>query len=111
MRAVLIRDPNKLIASSVLSSPKVSQSEIASFARMANVSEEVLRIIGTNRAWTKNYSVILGLSKNPKTPLGMSLNLLARLNDTDVKTLSTDRNVPETLRLAARKKLQAGRSE
>jgi hypothetical protein len=106
MRAVLVRDPNRLISTTVLSSPKLTQAEVESFSRMANVGEEVLRIIGSNRAWTKNYGVIVGLTKNPKTPLGMSLNFLSRLNDSDVKMLSVDRNVPEPLRIAARKKLQ-----
>jgi hypothetical protein len=109
MRAVLIRDPNRLISTTVLSSPKLTEAEVASFSRMANVSEDVLRIIGTNRAWTKNYGVILGLTKNPKTPIGMSLNFLARLNDSDIKMLAVDRNVPEPLRIAARKKLSANR--
>ena len=102
-RAVLIRDPNKLIAVAVLSSPKLSESEVEAFARMGNVSEEVLRIIGNNRSWTKNYGVIAALVRNPKTPPGISLNLLARLNDRDLKMLSMDRNVPEGLRIAARK--------
>jgi hypothetical protein len=106
MRAVLVRDPNKLIAASVLSSPKLSEQEVETFARMANVSEDVLRIIGSNRAWTKNYGVILALTKNPKAPLAMSLNNLNRLNDRDLQMLTVDRNVPEALRIAARKKTQ-----
>ena len=110
MRAVLIRDPNKMIAASVLSSPKVSEQEIAGFARMANVSEDVLRIIGSNRAWTKNYGVVVGLTRNPKTPLAMSMNMLSRLNDKDVSVMSTDRNVPEQLRTAARRKVMASRT-
>ena len=57
MRAILIRDPNKMISAAVLSSPKVTEPEVAGFARMASVSEDVLRIIGHNRAWMKNYSV------------------------------------------------------
>jgi len=108
-RAVLVRDPNRMIAAAVLSSPKLTEAEVANFSRMANVSEDVLRIIGTNRSWTKNYGVILGLTKNPKTPVGMSLNFLARLNDSDIKMLAVDRNVPEPLRIAARKRLSANR--
>ena len=65
----------------MLSSPKVSEPEVESFARMQNVSEDVLRIIGSNRAWLKNYGVILALTKNPKTPLAMSMQLMTRLND------------------------------
>jgi hypothetical protein len=109
MRAILIRDPNKMISAAVLSSPKLNDAEIEGFARMSNVTEEVLRIIASNRAWTKNYSVVVGLTKNPKTPLGLSLNLMARLNDRDVGTLATDRNVPEPLRAAARRKVALGK--
>jgi hypothetical protein len=108
MRGILIRDPNKMISAAVLSSPKLNEAEIESFSKMTNVAEEVLRIIGTNRAWTKNYSVIFGLTKNPKTPLAISLTLMARLNDRDVSTLAADRNIPEPLRAAARRKVALG---
>ena len=110
MRSILIRDPNKMISAAVLSSPKVTDNEVESFARMANVSEEVLRIIGNNRSWMKNYGVVVGLTKNPKTPLAMSLNMMSRLNDRDLATLSVDRNVPEPLRTAARKRVLANTS-
>jgi hypothetical protein len=74
---------------------------------MGSVSEEVLRTIGNNRAWTKNYNVVLSLVKNAKTPLALSMSLLNRLVEKDVKQLLSNRNIPETLRLAARKRLVA----
>ena len=104
-RAQLIRDPNKLVAAAVLSSPKLTDAEVESFAKMANVTEEVLRVIGTKRGWVKNYGVALGLVRNAKTPLAMSMQLLARISERDIKLLVVDRNVPEALRLAARKRL------
>jgi hypothetical protein len=110
MRAILIRDPNKMIAASVLSSSKITEQEIEAYARMANVSDDVLRIIGSNRAWTKNYGVVVALTRNPKTPIGLSLNLMARLNDRDLNVLSMDRNVPEPLRAAARRKVVFGQN-
>jgi hypothetical protein len=91
------------VAAAVLSSPKLTDSEVETFTKMGNVSEEVLRIIGMNRSWLKNYGVILGLVKNPKTPPGMSMQLMHRLNEKDVKMLAVDRNIPEALRLVARK--------
>jgi hypothetical protein len=109
MRGILIRDPNKMISAAVLSSPKLNDSEVEGFARMANVSEEVLRVIASNRAWTKNYNVVTGLTRNPKTPLAISLTLMSRLNDRDVDALSKDRNIPEALRSTARRKAAASR--
>jgi len=103
-RAILVRDPNRLVAAAVLSSPKLTGQEVEAIAKMANVGEEVLRVIGTNRQWTKNYGVVAGLVRNPKTPVAVSLNLLQRINDRDVKLLALDRNVPEPVRMAARKR-------
>jgi hypothetical protein len=105
MRALLIRDSNKMIAAAVLSSPKLSEPEIEGFAKMPSISEEILRIIASNRAWTKNYNVLLGLTKNPKTPLALTLNFMLRLSSRDLQMLSVDRNVPEPLRMAARKRV------
>jgi hypothetical protein len=111
IRSILIRDSNKMICQTVLSSPKLTESEVEAFARMASVSEDVLRTIAQNRKWMKNYKVVLGLTKNPKTPVAMSLNLLNRLQDRDMQGVSVDRNVPEPLRIAARKKIVAATSK
>jgi hypothetical protein len=102
-RAQLIRDSNRLVAAAVLGSPKLTESEVEAFAKMGNVTEDVLRVIAMNRTWTKNYGVVLGLSRNPKTPPAISMHLLSRLNERDLKMIAIDRNVPEAVRLAARK--------
>lgn len=102
-RAVLIRDPNRVVSSAVLSSPKLSDTEVENFARMSNVSAEVLRVIGTNRAWLKSYAVVAALVRNARTPPAISLSLMSRLQERDIKSLAVDRNVPEALRIAARK--------
>jgi hypothetical protein len=104
-RAILIRDPNKMISLAVLSSPKLTISEVEAFARAGNVGEECLRTIAMTRAWMKNYNVVAALTRNPKTPVAISMNLLSRLMDKDLRTLSTDRNIPDVLRITARKKL------
>lgn len=111
MRSILIRDPNKMISAAVLSSPQLTENEVEGFARMTSVSDDVLRTIANNRAWTKKYAVLLGLTKNPKTPLALSLTLMSRLNDRDLQQLSNDRNVPEPLRVAARKRVVGGASK
>ena len=104
-RAILVRDPNKLVSAAVLSSPKLTESEVENFAKLANVSEEVLRTIGMNRGWTKNYGVIAALTKNPKTPLAVAMRFVQRLTDRDLKMIALDRNLQEPLKLAVRKRL------
>lgn len=102
-RAILIRDPNRIVTSAVLGSPRVTEPEIEAFAAMRNVSDDVLRRIGANREWLKRYGVMCNLVKNPRTPIGISLNLVSRLGARDLKTISTDRNVPEVIRKTALK--------
>lgn len=109
-RAILIRDPNRIVSTAVLASPKLTDTEVENFSRMQNVSDEVLRIIGTSRAWTKSYLVVSSLVKNPRTPTAVSLPLLGRLLERDVKGLTVNRNVPESVRLAARKQLDVMQS-
>jgi hypothetical protein len=104
-RAVLIRDPNKIVAVAVLSSPKITEQEVESIAKMANVSDEILRMIAFSRAWTKSYAIVHALAKNPKTPVAVSMNFLQRLTEKDLRSLSTNRNVPEIIRVTARKKI------
>jgi hypothetical protein len=100
-RLILVRDPAKVIYRAVLVSPKLTDSEVESFALMKNVAEEALRIIGTSRRFIKNYIVVRNLVTNPRTPLDVTLPLLNRLTANDLKFLGLNRNVPETLRAIA----------
>jgi hypothetical protein len=108
-RSVLIRDTNKLVSAAVLSSPKLNESEVEAFTKMGNVTEDVLRTIGHNRSWVKNYGIAMGLCKHPKTPPALSMRLVYRLHERDLKMLSIDRNAKEGLRLLARKILSKGK--
>jgi len=110
MRALLIRDPNKLVSIAVLASPRLTEQEVEAYARMASLSEDVLRVIGTTRAWTKNYAVVRALTSNPKTPIAVSMGMVNRLLEKDVKALASDRNIAEPVKALARKMMQAGQS-
>lgn len=105
-RAILVRDANRLVSTSVLGSPRLTEAEIESFAGMKSLSDEMLRIIGTHREWTKRYQVVANLVRNPKTPIGISLGMVSRLNPRDIKNLTVDRNVPEVVRKHAQKFLK-----
>jgi hypothetical protein len=102
-RMLLIRDPNKIVQRGVLQSPRLTDLEVENFAAMANVSQEVLRLIANNRVFMKSYTVARNLTKNPKAPLDVTLHLLPRLTPTDLKQLAANKNIPETLRSTALK--------
>jgi hypothetical protein len=102
-RAILVRDPNRLVATAVIGSPRLTDAEVEAFAAMRNISDEILRRIARNKDWTKKYSVVASLVKNPRTPLGVSLGMISRLNPRDLKGLSIDKNVSEAVRRAAKR--------
>jgi hypothetical protein len=102
-RSILIRDPNRLVATAVLGSPRITEAEIESISAMKNVSDQILREIGNHREWTKRYTVLNNLVRNPRTPIGIALSMVSRLNPRDVKSIAVDRNVPEPVRKQAQK--------
>ena len=102
-RMVLIRDRSKLVSLAVLASPKVDPSEMESYAAMKNVQESVLRAIAANRKNIKSYAVVRALASNPKAPLDVSLPLLVHLLVKDLRMLSMNKNVNETIRKRAQR--------
>src|SRR5437879_3944530 len=109
-RRTLIRDSNKVVQRAVLQSPRLTDQEVEAFAAMANLTDEILRLIAANRVFRKNYTVVRNLVNNAKLPLDVSLHLLPMINAVDLKKLSMNKNVPETLRTSALK-LQRQRAE
>jgi len=109
-RRTLIRDSNKVVQRAVLQSPRLTDQEVEAFAAMSNLTDEILRLIAKNRNFRKNYVVIRNLMNNPKTPLDVSLHMLPMLNPLDLKRLTNNKNVPETLRTTA-SKLQRQRQD
>lgn len=100
-RMALIRDPCKVVQRAVLQSSRLTDREAETFASMASLTDEVLRIIANTRKFRRNYSVVINLMNNPKTPLDITLHMLTNITAPDLKKLTTNRNVSETLRSAA----------
>jgi len=105
-RGILIRDSNKLVATAVLKSPRITESEIESITRSRSVSEEVIRQIAHNKEWTRNYQIKLNLVNNSKTPVSDALKFLNHLRDKDLQQVARSRNIPQPVVIAARKLLQ-----
>ena len=100
-RSILIRDGNKVVATSVVHNPRITDKEVESIAAMRTISEDVLRTIALNRAWARSYPIIHNLARNPRTPLPTAIQILSRLHTRDLQSLSQNRNVPESVRRQA----------
>jgi len=102
-RSLLIRDGTKVVALAVLEAPKLSDGEVEKFALQKNVLEAVLRQIPLKRRFMKNYIVVRNLVSNPRTPLDLGLGLMKHLLTQDLKNISANKEVSETVRKLAQK--------
>jgi len=105
-RSLLVRDGTKLVALAVLESPKISDGEVERIASQKNVLEAVLRQIPMKRRYAKQYTIIRNLVFNPRTPMDVSLGLVKNLLVTDLKNLSGNKEVSETIRKMALRMLK-----
>lgn len=108
-RNILIRDPNRLVSSSVVNNPRITEQEVETISSMRSISEDILRQIASNRQWSRSYTIMHNLAKNPRTPLANSITIMSRLQLRDLLALSKNRNVPEGVRRQAQR-LHAARS-
>jgi hypothetical protein len=101
LRQFLVRDNSALVALTTLQANPITDQEVEQYAKMRNIATEVLDFIGKQRQWVGKYPVVLGLVNNPRTPLALALQLVARVAVRDLRLMAKDRNLPEAVRSAA----------
>lgn len=102
-RALLVKDRNRIVSASVLASPKLTETEVIGFAQNRSIGEELLRIISTNREWTKNYQIKVALVTNPKTPQPTAISFINHLQDRDLRALMKSKDVSSNISAQARR--------
>lgn len=100
-RNILIRDPNRVVAQAVMQNPRITENEVEKIASMRTVPEDVLRQIATSRQWSRIYTIVHNLARNPRTPLSNVMSILTRLQLRDLNALSKNRNVSDAVRRQA----------
>jgi len=104
-RAVLIRDPMRLVCIAAIKSSRVTEFEAAGYAGNPQLAEEVIRHIASKREWTKLYGTKYALCRNPKTPIPDAMRLLPFLREKDIQRLAKSKGVPSAVVAQARKLL------
>ncbi len=104
-RRILIGDVNKIVSMAVLRCESLTLAEVEGFCAMRHLHTELFHEIATTREWIKRPRIQLALVTNPAVPISLTLPLVKFLNMRDLRNLSRDRNLPEGIRMAARKVL------
>jgi len=102
-RDILMKDSNKLVSSTVLKNPRITEDEITKIVNSKSISDDMLRQVAGNKEWLKKYPIKLGLTSNPKTPLTVAIRLLSQLNEKDVQHIAKSKNISNALASAAKK--------
>ena len=102
-RSLLVRDRNKVVSTSVMQSPKITDTEVVQIAKSRNVSDEILRMVARNREWTKNYQIKSALATNPKCPQAEAIKFLNYLQERELRSIMKSKDVPSAISSHARR--------
>jgi hypothetical protein len=105
-RAILVRDPNKIVARAAVKSPQIQENEAVRISAMRNVSDDVLSEIARSPKWKSSYQIKLNLVQNPRTPMHIAAKLIPYLFEHDVKAIAKSKNVTGPIATAAKQQLQ-----
>jgi hypothetical protein len=102
-RRILIADANRIVSMAVLSCESIGLGEIEAFCSMRHLAPEIFQEVASTRDWIKKPRIQHALVTNPAVPLSITLPLVKYLGLRDLRSIGRDRNLPEGIRLAARK--------
>lgn len=105
VRLILSRDPSSVVARALVSSPRISETDVIAYAGSAQTNEDVLRGIAENREWSKSLRVKVLLVSNPSTPPAVALRFLGHLSVSDLRILARNRNVSMIIRREANRRV------
>ncbi|MCH2109709.1 MAG: hypothetical protein MK135_10285, partial [Polyangiaceae bacterium] len=105
-RLILVRDTNRLVAEAAAKSPRLTENEARQISASRVVSEDVLRIISSNRELVRAYTVKLNLVTNPRTPFTFVSRMLPHLRLNDLKAISRSKNIPGAVVKAAKQQME-----
>lgn len=104
-RALLLRDSNRVVAEAAIRSPLVQEPEVVRVSASRVVSEDVLRVIATNREWLSNHQVKVNLVMNPRTPFVFASKLVNHLREHELKAIAKSKNVTGPIASLAKQQL------
>lgn len=105
VRRILSRDASSMVARAVISSPKLSEDDVISYAASTLTHEDVLRFIADSRQWTANRQVVNALVQNPRTPAPAAIRFLKSYQTSELRILSQNRSLSAAVRQEAKRLL------
>ena len=90
----------------VLFNQKITLAEVADITKDKFQDSRIIRMIASNREWTKHYVVRFNLCLNPKVPLDYGMKFLNTVTKKDLGKIAHSKDVIPTMAMRARKILE-----
>jgi hypothetical protein len=92
-----------MVGLAVLRARGLTVTEVEGFCGMRHLDADLFMKIAAKRDWIRRPLIALALVNNPKVPLTVSLPLIKRLPLRVLRNIARDRNLPDAVRVQARK--------
>lgn len=102
-RRFLIADSSRMVAFAVLRARGLTMTEVEGFCSMRHLDDEIFYKISRARNWVRRPRIAIALVRNPKVPLAITMPLILRLPMRELRSIAADRNLPEAVRMMAKK--------
>jgi hypothetical protein len=98
----LRNDPSRRVIAALLENPRLTEGTLSPLVRSETARPEVLAQVADDRRWGVRYSVRVGLSRNPQTPVETGLKILPHLKKRDLAAVAAAVRLPAPVRRRAR---------
>jgi hypothetical protein len=104
-RQLLMRDRAGVVQSSLVRNPKITLDEVQALARAPQLSPETAETLAQHPTYGLSPQIALALVRNPRTPVPVATQLIARLQPADLRAVAKGLGVRAQVAAAARKRL------
>ena len=104
-RTFLGRERVGAVQAALLRNPRVTIDEVLALARAPHLSPDAAEAMAEHPNWGGSAQVTFALVRNPRTPLTLAVELVAKLQPSDLRVVAKGLGVRGQVSAAARKKL------
>jgi hypothetical protein len=104
-RNAILRDRDRTLHPFVLKNPQLDADDVLAIAKNAQMTADLLGLIGERKDWIQRPAIALALARNPRTPPQLAVRVLDHVSTEALRQIAKGTGVPPHVTQAARKKL------
>ena len=102
-RAILVKDSNRLVSTSVLKNPRITDEEVLALIKSGSLTDEIMRLICANKEWVKIYKIRKALIENSRTPVQNAMRYMGTMDEKDMASFAKSKNVSSVISSTAKR--------